>query len=39
MDRAYGCGQPRTPEQAATFLASETKRWGDVINAAKIPKH
>ena len=29
---------PGTPEQAAALLASETKRWGDVINAAKIPK-
>ena len=29
---------PSTPEQAAALLASETKRWGDVINAAKIPK-
>jgi len=29
---------PGTPEQAAALLASEIKRWGDVINAAKIPK-
>lgn len=29
---------PGTPEQAAALLANETKRWGDVINAAKIPK-
>jgi len=29
---------PGTPEQAAALLASETKRWSDVINAAKIPK-
>ena len=29
---------PGTPEQAAALLASETRRWGDVINAAKIPK-
>ena len=29
---------PGTPEQAAALLASETKRWGDVINTAKIPK-
>ena len=29
---------PGTAEQAAALLASETKRWGDVINAAKIPK-
>jgi tripartite-type tricarboxylate transporter receptor subunit TctC len=26
-----------TPEQAAALLASETKRWGDVIVRAKIP--
>ncbi len=26
-----------TPEQAADLLASETKRWGDVIVRAKIP--
>jgi len=29
---------PGTPEQAAALLASETKRCGDVINTAKIPK-
>jgi tripartite-type tricarboxylate transporter receptor subunit TctC len=27
-----------TPEQAAELLASEIKRWGDVIQRAKIPK-
>ncbi len=26
-----------SPEQAASLLASETKRWGDVITRAKIP--
>lgn len=26
-----------SPEQAAELLASETKRWGDVITRAKIP--
>ena len=26
-----------TPEQTAELLASETKRWGDVIVRAKIP--
>jgi tripartite-type tricarboxylate transporter receptor subunit TctC len=26
-----------SPEQAAALLASETKRWGDVIVRAKIP--
>jgi tripartite-type tricarboxylate transporter receptor subunit TctC len=26
-----------TPEQAAALLASETKRWGEVIVRAKIP--
>ena len=28
--------QGSTPEQLRTLLASETKRWGDVIRAAKI---
>jgi tripartite-type tricarboxylate transporter receptor subunit TctC len=27
-----------SPEQAAELLASETKRWGDVIQRAKIPQ-
>lgn len=30
---------PGTPAQASDLLASEIKRWGDVINQAKIPKH
>lgn len=30
--------QASTPEQATALLASETKRWGDVISAAKIPR-
>lgn len=30
--------QSSSPEQAADLLASETKRWGDVIVRAKIPK-
>jgi tripartite-type tricarboxylate transporter receptor subunit TctC len=29
--------QASTPEQAAELLASETKRWGEVIVRAKIP--
>jgi tripartite-type tricarboxylate transporter receptor subunit TctC len=29
---------PSSPEQAAELLATETKRWGDVITRAKIPK-
>jgi tripartite-type tricarboxylate transporter receptor subunit TctC len=29
---------PSSPEQAAELLASETKRWGEVITRAKIPK-
>ncbi len=29
--------QASTPEQTAQLLASETKRWGDVIVRAKIP--
>lgn len=29
--------QASTPEQAAALLASEVKRWGDVIIRAKIP--
>lgn len=29
---------PSTPEQLAQLLASETKRWGDVITKAKIDK-
>jgi len=29
--------QASTPEQTAELLASETKRWGDVIARAKIP--
>jgi tripartite-type tricarboxylate transporter receptor subunit TctC len=29
---------PSSPEQAAALLASETKRWGEVIIRAKIPK-
>ncbi len=29
--------QSSTPEQAASLLASETKRWGDIITRAKIP--
>lgn len=29
--------RPGTPEQAAALLASETKRWGEVITRAKIP--
>lgn len=29
--------QPSTPEQAAELLASETRRWGEVIQRAKIP--
>lgn len=29
--------QSSTPEQAASLLASETKRWGDIISRAKIP--
>jgi tripartite-type tricarboxylate transporter receptor subunit TctC len=29
--------RPSSPEQAAELLASETKRWGDVIVRAKIP--
>lgn len=27
-----------TPQQASELLASEIKRWGDVINLARIPK-
>jgi len=30
--------QPGTPEQASQLLASEVKRWGDVIVRAKIEK-
>jgi|GEM_PF-1778303 len=30
-------GYLATPEQAASLLASETKRWGDIIRRAKIP--
>jgi tripartite-type tricarboxylate transporter receptor subunit TctC len=30
--------QAGTPEQASALLASEVKRWGDVIVQAKIPK-
>ncbi len=30
--------QPGTPEQASQLLASEVKRWGDVIIKAKIEK-
>jgi tripartite-type tricarboxylate transporter receptor subunit TctC len=29
---------PSSPEQAAELLATETKRWGEVITRAKIPK-
>lgn len=29
--------QSSTPEQAASLLASETRRWGEVIRQAKIP--
>lgn len=29
--------QSSTPEQAASLLASETRRWGDIIARAKIP--
>jgi tripartite-type tricarboxylate transporter receptor subunit TctC len=29
--------QSSSPEQAASLLASETKRWGDIISRAKIP--
>ena len=29
--------QSSTPEQAASLLASETRRWGDIIIRAKIP--
>ena len=28
---------PSTPEQLATLLAAEIKRWSDVIVKAKIP--
>jgi len=28
--------QPSTPQEASALLASEVKRWGDVIKAAKI---
>jgi tripartite-type tricarboxylate transporter receptor subunit TctC len=30
--------RPSSPEQTAELLASETKRWGDVIQRAKIPQ-
>lgn len=30
--------RPSSPEQAAELLASETRRWGDVIARAKIPQ-
>lgn len=30
--------RPSSPEQAAELLASETKRWGDVIQRARIPQ-
>jgi tripartite-type tricarboxylate transporter receptor subunit TctC len=29
--------QSSSPEQAASLLASETKRWGDIISRARIP--
>ena len=29
--------QSSSPEQAASLLASETRRWGDIITRAKIP--
>ncbi len=29
--------QSSTPQQAASLLASETRRWGDIITRAKIP--
>jgi len=29
--------QPSTPQEASALLASEVKRWGDVIKTAKIP--
>ena len=30
--------RPSSPEQAAELLASETRRWGEVIQRAKIPQ-
>jgi tripartite-type tricarboxylate transporter receptor subunit TctC len=30
--------QASTPEQATELLASEIKRWGDVIVRAKVPQ-
>ena len=29
--------QSSTPQQAASLLASETRRWGDIITRAKVP--
>jgi tripartite-type tricarboxylate transporter receptor subunit TctC len=31
-------GRPSTPEQLKDFYASETKRWTQVVERAKIPK-